>query len=69
MSNAIAVSTTALGIFLAQTPAPPIGSTEMLIELATQWGPLGLFALALWHILAGRDKQIELSSVRLGPRQ
>lgn len=59
MSNVLATTATALGIALTGTEVLPADGTKMLIELATQWGPLGLFALALWHILAGRDKQIE----------
>lgn len=59
MTNALSTATATLGLFFLGVEPVPENGAHMLIELASQWGPLGLFALALWHILAARDKMIE----------
>jgi len=59
MTNGLVTATATLGLFFLGVEPVPANGAHMLIELAAQWGPLGLFALALWHILAARDKMIE----------
>lgn len=64
MNNSAFAISIALGgalELLGQAPvvAPVVGAGDLVTNALTQYGPMGIFALALWFMVRGKDAEVQ----------